>query len=884
MAKSPTNPQSYKHKGDKRAHIPSREEAGTEKASPKVAGGPQTTDYPKNPVVERGQDPELFWMNKYGPDDKDDRLRVDIRSLYRSEHIAPEEIIEGLYKIVESDETQPNLFDITDFFGNTVAADELEKPLSYYKQADDWTNRIIQGDSLLVMASLAEREGLSGEVQTIYFDPPYGIKYGGNWQLRLNDRTVNDGKDEHLSGEPEQIKAFRDTWELGIHSYLAYIRDRLLIAKQLLHQSGSCFVQIGAENVHLVRTLLDEIFGSECHVVDFVVKKKGNQKGDFVQPINDYVLWYSKAPLSSATTKFRPLFEKVALDSETLKIFKFIELEDGTVLNANNALTPDGEYFDYRLNPKRIAIDYPKSKLFTVENITSGGLRKNQSLPFVFEGKTYNPGPGNCWKTTVQTDNGSKPGMTVLAENNRIAVGDRQIRFKRYLSDFGYQKLTNWWDTIGAPSDLQYVVETNTEIVKRCILMTSDPGDLVLDPTCGSGTTAFVAEEWGRRWITIDTSRIAINIAKTRLLTKTFPHYKLADEESANIRLGFQYKKAPHITLGSIANGEQALEETLYDQPLMDNSRLRVAGPFTVETLQEHEPTSPSAIANMDSGTNAEENQRLEERIFAHLQSAGIKTGDKRENAVFHHVENLEGGEALHATGFYTDEKSKERKAYFHIGPKFGTVSKQAINTAVKECRDQGDADWLVILGFSFESTEVKTSITTSHGEFQVTRVRMADDLMQEGLIKKDKKAASFVTIGEPEIKLNKQGKTATVEILGVDIYDPISDQVKSRDVADIAYWMLDPDYDGSNFFPRQIFFCGGDKDEYDDWKKGLSRLAADGVKKKVQRTLRIEIDADAFDSLYGHESRPVEVKKGQKLAVRVISQFGEETTKVLTV
>ena len=863
MPKPPTNPQSYKHKGDKRAHIPSREEAGTEKASPKVADGPKTTDYPKNPVVERGQDPELFWMNKYGPDDKDDRLRVDIRSLYRSEHIAPEKIIEGLYKVVESDKAQPNLFDIADLFGNTVAADELEKPLSYYKQADDWTNRVIQGDSLLVMASLAEREGLAGEVQTIYFDPPYGIKYGGNWQLRLNDRTVTDGKDEHLSGEPEQIKAFRDTWELGIHSYLSYLRDRLIVAHKLLHRSGSIFVQISDENLHLVRILMDEVFKSENNVCTIVLKKKGNQKGGRMEPINDFILWYAK---DKTEVKIRQLFISKLGTEDAIDGFPKLELSDGKVLNVSE------------IEPQDLAKHLNAgAKAFTPDQLTSGGVFKTQIFKVKADGREFTPAAGNSWKI-------NEDGMNRLIAAKRIFAGAGQIRFKKYSTDFPYAPLTNLWNDCAGATDKSYVVQTSRKAIQRCILMTTDPGDLILDPTCGSGTTAFVAEQWGRRWITIDTSRIAINIAKARLLTKLFPHYELADDVGENIRLGFKYKELPHITLGSIANNENPTTETLYDEPVTNNSRMRVAGPFTVETLQEYEPTSPSAIASIDSGTNAEENQRLEERIFAHLQSAGIKTGDKKENAVFHHVENLDGGEALHATGFFKDEKGKERKAYFHIGPKYGTVSRQAINAAVKECRDQGDADWLVILGFSFESTEVKTAITTSHGDFQVTRVRMADDLMQEGLIKKDKKAASFVTIGEPEIRLNKQGKTATVEIQGIDIYDPITDQVKSRDVADIAYWMLDPDYDGSNFFPRQIFFCGGDKDEYDDWKKGLSRLAADGTKKKVQRTLRIEIDDEAFDSLYGHESRPVEVKKGQKLAVRVISQFGEETTKILTV
>lgn len=872
MAKNP-RPQSYKHKSATRAHIPSREEAGTEAASPKVTQGPKTKEFPKNPVVERGQDPELFWMHKYGADDLEDRLRIDIRSLYRSEHIAPEQIIQSLYKVVEADETQPGLFGIADLFGNSIEADELEKPLSYYKQANGWANRLVQGDSLLSMLSMAEREGLAGQVQTIYFDPPYGIKYGGNWQIRLNDRNVTDGKDEHLSGEPEQIKAFRDTWELGIHSYLSYLRDRLIVAKELLHESGSIFVQIGDENVHLVRTVLDEVFGSENFVSQIFAKKTtgAGAPSELLSPpaVGDYVVWYAK---EISKKKFRKLFVEKEFGEEGSTGYKKIELADGSRQSIAEWEAANKSDFSYDDRPRG-------SKIYALDNLTSQSGGENARFPIKFSGKTFQISRGS-WKTNQE-------GIQRLIENKRIDCTKNNLGYVRYFEDFPYTPLINiWTDTVGQNQfggDKRYVVQTAISIVKRCILMTTDPGDLVLDPTSGSGTTAFVAEQWGRRWVAIDTSRIAINIAKTRLLTSTFPHYKLADEETEDIRQGFQYKQVPHITLGSIANNEPPATETLYDQPLEDKKRLRVAGPFTVETLQEQEPISPSQLASLDDGTNAAENQQFEERIFAHLQSAGIKTGDKRENAVFHQVESMTSS-ALHAYGFYKDEKGRECKAYIHIGPKFGTVSRTAINQAIKECRALGDADWLVILGFSFEATDIKTSESSQVGSFMVTRARMADDLMQEGLIKKDKKAASFVTIGEPEVKLHRKNGSATVEILGVDIYDPITDQVKSRDVADIAYWMLDPDYDGSNFFPQQIYFCGGDKDEYAQWRKGLSRLAVEGTKKKVQRTLRIELDEEAFESLYGYESRPVEVKKGQKLALRVISQFGEETTKILDI
>jgi len=419
--------------------------------------------------------------------------------------------------------------------------------------------------------------------------------------------------------------------------------------------------------------------------------------------------------------------------------------------------------------------------------------------------------------------------------------------------------------------------------------MTTDPGDLVLDPTCGSGTTAYVAEQWGRRWITIDTSRIALNIAKTRLMTATFPWYVLADEKAGkdykewDIRHGFDYKTVPHITLKSLANDEPAETETLYDQPATDKKKLRVAGPFTVETLQASDPLPPEALA--DASLAADDLQTFTQTVYAHLKSAGVKNGAKNETAVFARVNPLVH-EALHAQGFYHAEVggvSGERKAYIHIGPQFGAVSRGAVNAAVKEARSRGDADWLIILGFAFES-DIDTEQMTSLAGFAVTKARMHDDLMQAGLLKKDKKAASFVTIGEPDVALHRTGDTVTVEILGLDIYDPIRDDVKARSVADISYWMVDDDYDGSNFMVRQVFFCGGDKDEFDKWKRGLSDLAKQKAKRNVERTLKVEIDDDAFDRLYGFTSHPIAAKKGRKIAVRVVSQFGEESTKVLAV
>ena len=854
---------SIKHK-DKKAYIPSNEEAGYEEASLQVKKGKHSLKVPKNPVVHRGQDPELFWLDKYGNDDRDDMLQIDIRSLYRHEHIAPEQLIKGLYKTVieKTNKQQLELFSTNELFGNALERDELEKVSEYYKHSDNWTNRIIQGDSLLVMSSLLEREGMAGKIQSIYIDPPYGIKYNSNWQMKLNDRNVKDGKDEHLSGEPEMIKAYRDTWELGIHSYLSYLRDRLLIAKELLTDSGSCFVQISDENVHLVRCIMDEVFGSGNFVSSISFKTKKMALGQkFLGTVSDTILWYSK---DKDNLKFRRLFFKRDIGENSQ--YNFIELKDGSY----RRLTKD-ERKDKSLIPKN-------SKLFRTLDLHSSGRTESCVFDFEFNGELCSPKRGRSWKT-------NKNGIKNLIKSNRIVKIASNPEYKLFFEDYPVQSLMNLWDDTQGASDKTYVVQTSNKIIERCLLMTTDPGDLVLDSTCGSGTTAYVAEQWGRRWITIDTSRIAINIAKQRIMTAVFPYYKKHDEEGGDIRQGFQYKTVPHITLKSLANDEEPKTETLYDQPLEDRKKLRVAGPFTVETLQSFEPVSPESLDGAESGQNTEEDRDFEQRIFEHLQSAGIKNGIKNEQAQFIRIERLTDP-FLHAEGFYHNKAGQEQKTYIHIGPKFGTVSRKAVNEAIKACRNRGDGDWLVILGFSFESNIQNQNITMSLGSFEVTKVRMNDDLLQEGLMKKDKKAASFMTIGEPDFRLHKDKKTkqAYVEICGLDIYDPIKDEVKERNVSDIAYWMVDDDYDGNNFIVKQVFFCGGKKNEFAKWKKSLSMVAKAKAKKNVERTLKIEIDDEAFDRLYGFKSHPFSYTKGQKIAVKVISQFGEESMKVMRV
>jgi adenine-specific DNA-methyltransferase len=837
----------------KRMFIPSREEAGQEADA--VQGLPTVKAVPLNPVTHRGQDPELYWLHKYGEIDQQIALNVDIRSLYRHEHIAPEKIIARLYSFKSRDDAQNELF-TNELHGNPLALDELDKPGAYYRHPDKWQNRMIQGDSLLTMTSLLEREGMAGQVQCIYMDPPYGIKYGSNWQMRLNDRNVKDGADDHLSGEPEVIKAFRDTWELGIHSYLSYLRDRLLVAKELMSNSGSCFVQISDENVHLVRCLMDEVFGSENFVSLITFKKTGGQTSNLLSPVSDYLVWYAK---DISSIKYRQLYKEV----------KFGE-GHSTGERYDQALLPDGSVVTAG------SLDEPPKGTRFFRHITLSSNRpakEHEKTEFEFNGKKFLPPANRTWTTTHE-------GMNNLAKAGRLHAGTKSLNYIKYLDDFPAYPIGNLWEDVSGSGERHYVVQTGQRVIERCILMTTDPGDLVLDPTCGSGTTAHVAEQWGRRWITTDTSRIALNIAKTRLMTATYPWYKLADTAAGDIRHGFVYKTVPHVTLKSLANGEPPDTETLFDQPEVDKKKLRVAGPFTVETLQSFEPLAPDQlhVANADMDNV----QRFTDRIFEHLKTAGIKNGDRNETAVFSRVDIINDAEgALHAEGWY-DTAQGERKAYLVIGPQFGSVSKAAVNAAVKACSRRADADWLVILGFAFESDIDNRSVTRKIGSFEVTKARMHDDLMQEGLIKKDKKAASFVTIGEPDIGLIRSAGSVQIEIKGLDIYDPVKDEVKGRSVADISYWMLDDQYDGSNFMPSQIFFCGGDKDEFAKFKKGLQSLAVASTKKAAEQTLKIELDVEAFDRLYGFVSHPVPASKGRKLAVRVISQFGEESTKVM--
>ena len=590
--------------------------------------------------------------------------------------------------------------------------------------------------------------------------------------------------------------------------------------------------------------------------------------GELAAPasVADYILWYAK---SKEDVKYRKIFISKEYGGEGGDMYKYIELSTGERYSISEWEKINNSSFDYSKRPAG-------SRVFRLSDLTSQTGADSIRYPIIFNGKEYRITSTRGWRT-------SKEGMDRLMALKRIEASQNTLGYVLYLDDFPVQNLSNLWTDTSSNlgGNKLYVVQSGLKPIQRCLLMTTDPGDLVLDPTCGSGTTAYVAEQWGRRWITMDTSRIALNIAKKRLSMAVYPYYELFDKETKNIRQGFVYKQVPHITLKSLANNEPAETEILYDQPNEDKTRMRVSGPFTVETLQNFKITPPEALEQHQD--ESEENRLFTQRIFDHLQANGIRNGDRTQQAIFHGLET-EAGPYLHAHGYYKDANGEERLTYFHIGPKFGTVSKQAVTMALREFRSKNQtegASWLVILGFSFEDNINEKDYNL--GTYQVSKVRMHDDLMQDGLLKKDRGAGSFITIGEPDIELLREGDNCHIEIRGLDIYDPIRDDVKARSVEDIAYWEMDDDYDGEQFICRSLHFCGGDKKEFEQWKKGLNQLASLSTKKKAERTLHIEFADELWDTLYTFHSEPIPYRQGRQIAVRVVSQFGEESTKVLT-
>jgi adenine-specific DNA-methyltransferase len=857
---------------DKRSNIPTeelRDFVTVDETSPEIKL------YPRDPSL----DPQLVWRGK---DEQDARnLSVPVVPIYIQEKVHPQAIIESLPRVTPDDDDAPNLF-YRDFNGGPK---DFDQKVDFYKYEQNWTNRFILGDSLLIMSSLAEKEGLKGKVQTIYIDPPYGIKFGSNWQVSTRKRDVKDGRAEDASRQPEQVKAFRDTWELGIHSYLAYLRDRLVVARELLTETGSVFVQIGDENVHLVRSVMDEVLGSEsfCSLISF--RTTSSLGGDLLGKSCDYVIWYAR---DRNSTKFRQVYKSRGYEDDVGGRYSRVQLTDGTrrVMTRN-------EKDDISQLPAG-------ARIYRHDNLTSQSGTEKSAFPISFSGQTFRPGNG-YWKT-------NENGIRILKIAARIAAPTTaSLSYVRFIDDFPVETFSNvWTDTqTGAfTDDKTYVVQTNTKVIERCLLMTTDPGDLVLDPTCGSGTTAYVAEQWGRRWITCDTSRVALALARTRLMSARFPYYLLADSTEGmrkeaeltgfippphptdgDIRKGFVYKRVPHVTLKSIANNPEIKEgmsraeidsaiarhadtETLFDQPYEDSKRIRVSGPFSVESL------SPYRVLSIDDGAadntageqEAQKQQDFAAMILDNLRKAGVQNTIKKERLTFETLDPYAGA-WLNATGTYSDAAGKLHRVAVSIGPEHGTVGPNQVKEAAKEAVQGIGFNTLVVCGFAFDPHVSEE--TRRFGNLQVLIARMNPDLsMGNELLKKTGAGNLFMVFGEPEIDLTKQpdGKLI-VEIKGIDVYDPTTGDVRSSSTDDIACWFIDTDYNGESFFVRHAYFTGKDQ-PYD----------------KLKRALRAEIDDAAWSSLYSTTSRPFPRPDTGRIAVKVINHYGDEVLKVFPV
>ena len=902
-------------------------------------------DADKNPVRvtyerrNRDLDPQLVWRGKDEQDWSD--LVVQAPPLYIQERVHPKVLIDDLLRRSKADEKQAEAqFDLfADFNGlpNDNAKTE------FYQHEGHWSNRMILGDSLQVMASLAEREGLRGKVQCIYFDPPYGIKFNSNFQWSTTSRDVKDGNAGHITREPEQVKAFRDTWRDGIHSYLTYLRDRLTVARDLLTDSGSIFVQIGDENVHRVRAVMDEVFGEDNFVSLITLTKAASQSSELLAGVNDYIVWFAN---DVSKVKYRSLFqERPPIDNPTHR-YICVEESNGTI-------------HDLSLKQKLGEEKIPDGRFLRMVTLTSQTGSDSSRFPVIFENSSYKPPGARGWST-------GEIGLERVRHSGRMWAVGTTLMWKNYHADYPYRPRVSLWDDIrssGFGSEKIYIVQTQPEAIQRCILMTTDPGDLVLDPTCGSGTTAYVAEQWGRRWITIDTSRVALALARARIMGARYPYYLLADSPEGqqkegevtrsvpstkptfgNIRHGFVYERVPHITLKSIANnaeidviwekfqekleplrlrlnseagrakGEKGKEpweewqipreadakwseaakklhadwwelriarqkeidasiaakadsEYLYDKPYEDKKKVRVAGPFTVESLSPHRvltvDENDDLVAGVaDAGSGYGEERDFVQIILENLKTAGVQQAHKTDKIDFTSLVPWPG-DLVCAEGRYAEGDTEKRAAIF-IGPEFGTVSRVDLVAAAREAGDAG-FDVLIACAFNFDA---HSSEFDKLGRIPVLKARMNADLHMAEDLKNTGKGNLFVIFGEPDIDiLNAEGGRIQVKVNGVDVFDPTTGEVRSDGADGIACWFIDTDYNEESFFVRHAYFLGAN-DPY----------------KSLKTTLKAEINEDAWATLNSDTSRPFDKPKTGRIAVKVINHLGDEVMKVFRV
>lgn len=882
--------------------------------------------------VELG-DAQLVWRGKDTQDWSD--LIVQTPPLYIQEKIHPKAIIDDLKRRSAEGSKAPEALDLfADFNGI-----DAEAKTEFYQHDQHWSNRMILGDSLQVMASLAEREALAGKVQCIYFDPPYGIKFNSNWQVSTQSRDVKDGKQADISREPEQVKAFRDTWKDGIHSYLTYLRDRLTVMRDLLTESGSIFVQISDENSHRVRAILDEVFGEKNYVNTIAFKKKSATIS--TETVFDEIIWYCR---DNEKIKTREIYEKRD-NPEGESKFNTIVLPGGDFRNIAKAT--DSEIDDLLLNGGKWArVNYP---------IVSQHPSKTRSEDYVFRGKAKRCGANKQWRFSTEE------GLPRLERSNRLFDGGGEsLGGVALWDDWNQVARANIWSDVHGEKYPTYIVQTAQVPIQRCILMTTDPGDLVLDPTCGSGTTAFVAEQWGRRWITLDTSRVALALARTRLMSARYPYYLLADSPEGrrkeqevsgkaqnlsgaqgDIRQGFVYERAPHVTLKSVANNaeidviwdawqakleplraelnsilvktweewdipreplaswssnvvgihkawwdariarqreidasiaKRAEVEPLFDRPYQDTNRVRVAGPFTVESLSPHRvvPSDADAMAGEIEASEGRRRRNLASAppadfsaiVLENLRTSGVQQGAKADKIVFTSLAPWPG-EYIGGEGRFM-EGATERRAAIFIGPEFGTTSRPDLTAAAREATD-ARFDVLIAAAFNFEA---HASELVKLGPLPILKAKINPDLHMAGELKNTGKGNLFIVFGEPDVEVETlPGDQITVRVKGVDVFDPNTGDIRSGDTKSIAAWFIDTDYDEESFFVRHAYFLGAN-DPY----------------KSLKAALRAEIDEDAWATLYREISRPFDRPKSGRIAVKVINHFGDEVMKVFRV
>ena len=843
----------YEHKGKKRINNPP---VGL--VTPETDKESGKNKYSYDPHL----DPQLQWAGKA----EHTSFEVPTVSLHVHERIDPRTIIEAVRKKNGKKQDQLSLFSTSE------ENPPLREAIEFYKHKHNWSNRLIAGDSLLVMNSLIEKEGLAEKVQMIFIDPPYGIKYGSNFQPFVNKRDVKDGKDEDLTAEPEMIKAFRDTWELGIHSYLSFLRDRFLLAYQLLHESGSIFVQINDNNLHLIKIIMDEIFGKNNCINIIPFKKRASflsRFGKGLFELFDYLIWYAKdIAKASINTLYVPANKSELLRGE----FRYYDDEGGVrTINEEDIINPNLDL----------------TKVFRTHSASKKSKSPKYTDPIEINDYLLTPPLGHEWKTDAQ-------GMKNLKKINRLVSGSQTRPYKIIYTDFPYQILNNLWADTLAEQHPIYAVQTDELPIQRCILLTTMPGDLVLDITCGSGTTAFVAEQYGRRWITCDTSRVAIALAKQRLMTSLYDYYELSYPDEG-VGSGFKYKTVPHIKLEIIAKNEPPAQEILYDQPCIDNKKVRVTGPFTVEAVpapvvkpiddvKESKVAESHAVYTsiVRTGETLRQAEWRDE-----LLKTGIR-GKGGQYILFSRVEPLPGTRWLHADA-ETKSLEKQRgkiqddfngyglsmRAVISFGPEHAPLEQKQVNLAVEEAQKLVPKPKIIVFAaFQFDPEASKDIDETNWPGVTLLKAQMNADLLTEDLKKRRVSNESFWLMGQPDVKLEliKDGKDKgkyRVEVLGFDYYNTRTGTIESGGTEKIAIWMLDTDYDGRSIFPRQVFFPLAGESE------GWARLA---------KNLKAEIDEHLMEAYKGTISLPFELGENHRVAIKIIDDRGIESLKIIEV